>query len=163
IREPEGYLLQTICEPDTNATAARRSCKGRDRITCINDEWGACKHLVQDSGEYAGKGHIEHISKRWTITEQEFRKAQNRSKLVTRTVSDTNIIGIRQMSGEAAGAVSHGTLVAAVDQKCDFSHLSPLESTVSYIRVVSHATESHPWGSTALRAAPAKLPQFPGL
>src|SRR5947208_5280836 len=160
VREQEGQLLQAVRQPHLNASAAHRAGEGRDRITCINDERRAHKALVPNSRKHARKCHIEYIDDGWPLPDQECRKAHNRSELITAAVRNTNLIGIRQMSGEAARAVCHGAVIAAVDQKCDFGHLFLLASTFSYIRMVSCATESHPWCSTAPRAPSANMRQL---
>src|SRR5947208_15616555 len=103
VREQEGQLLQAVRQPHLNASAAHRAGKRRDRITCIHDEWRAYKALVHDSRKHARECHIEYIDDGGPFPEQELRKAQNRSKLVTVTIGNRNVIGIRQMSGEAAG------------------------------------------------------------
>src|SRR5213593_2242203 len=144
VGECEGQLLQAVRQPHSCAAAAHRAGERRDRIACINDERRARKALAADSRKHARECHVEYIDDGRPLPEQEYRKAHNRSELVSCTVRDTNVVGNRQVSGEAARAVSHRAVIAAIDQKCDFGHLFPLASTFSYTRMVSCATESHP-------------------
>src|SRR6266403_6304873 len=90
VREHERHLFETVCQPYANAAPAHRACKRRDRITCINDDVSAGKAFVQDGRKHARERHIEYIGDGWARAEQEFRKAQNRSELITRTVGDMN-------------------------------------------------------------------------